>query len=76
MAGAATAAGSSLVIDIASGRTLHALNADQRRFPASLTKMMTLYLLFEAIDSGKLGMNSRLRVSRRAAAQPPTKLGL
>jgi D-alanyl-D-alanine carboxypeptidase len=73
---AATAAGSSLVIDIASGRTLHAQNADQRRYPASLTKMMTLYLLFEAIDSGKLGLNSRLRVSRRAAAQPPTKLGL
>ena len=74
--GAATVAGSSLVIDIASGRTLHAHNADQRRYPASLTKMMTLYLLFEAIDSGKLGLNSRLRVSRRAAAQPPTKLGL
>jgi D-alanyl-D-alanine carboxypeptidase len=55
---------------------LHAHNADQRRYPASLTKMMTLYLLFEAIDSGKLSLNSRLRVSRRAAAQPPTKLGL
>jgi D-alanyl-D-alanine carboxypeptidase len=73
---AATAAVSSLAIDIASGRTLHAHNADQRRYPASLTKMMTLYLLFEAIDSGKLDLDSRLRVSRRAAAQPPTKLGL
>jgi D-alanyl-D-alanine carboxypeptidase len=70
------AAPSSLVIDMASGRTLHALNADQRRYPASLTKMMTLYLLFDAIDRGELGLNSRLRVSRRAAAQPPTKLGL
>ena len=70
------AATSSLVIDVASGRTLHALNADQRRYPASLTKMMTLFLLFDAIDRGELGLNSRLRVSRRAAAQPPTKLGL
>jgi D-alanyl-D-alanine carboxypeptidase len=70
------AAASSLIIDVASGRTLHALNADQRRYPASLTKMMTLYLLFDAIDRGHLGLNSRLRVSRRAAAQPPTKLGL
>jgi D-alanyl-D-alanine carboxypeptidase len=70
------AAPSSLVIDAASGRTLHAQNSDQRRYPASLTKMMTLYLLFEAIDNGKIGLNSRLRVSRRAAAQPPTKLGL
>jgi D-alanyl-D-alanine carboxypeptidase len=73
---ALNAAPSSLVIDMASGRTLHAFNADQRRYPASLTKMMTLYLLFDAIDRGELGLNSRLRVSRRAAAQPPTKLGL
>ncbi len=70
------AAPSSLVVDVASGRTLYALNADQRRYPASLTKMMTLYLLFDAIENGKLGLNSRLRVSRRAASQPPSKLGL
>ena len=73
---AANAAVSSLVVDVSSGRTLHAMDADRLRYPASLTKMMTLYLLFEAIDRGTLSLNSRLRVSRRAAAQPPTKLGL
>jgi D-alanyl-D-alanine carboxypeptidase len=71
-----SAAVSSLAVDVTSGRTLHALDADRQRYPASLAKMMTLYLLFDAIDSGKLSLNSRLRVSRRAAAQPPTKLGL
>lgn len=70
------AAPSSLVVDVASGRALQESNADQRRYPASLTKMMTLYLLFDALDTKKLGLNSRLRVSRRAAAQPPSKLGL
>jgi D-alanyl-D-alanine carboxypeptidase len=72
----ASAAVSSLAVDMTSGRTLRALNVDQPRYPASLAKMMTLYLLFDAIDSGKLSLNGRLRVSRRAAAQPPTKLGL
>lgn len=72
----ANAAVSSLVVDVSSGRTLHAMDADRLRYPASLTKMMTLYLLFEAIDRGTFSLNSRLRVSRRAAAQPPTKLGL
>jgi D-alanyl-D-alanine carboxypeptidase len=71
-----SAAVSSLAVDVTSGRTVHALDADRQRYPASLAKMMTLYLLFDAIDSGKLSLNSRLRVSRRAAAQPPTKLGL
>jgi D-alanyl-D-alanine carboxypeptidase len=72
----ASAAVSSLAVDMTNGRTLRALDADQPRYPASLAKMMTLYLLFDAIDSGKLSLNGRLRVSRRAAAQPPTKLGL
>lgn len=70
------AASSSLVIDVTSGKKLHATNPDQRRYPASLTKMMTLYLVFDALDQHRLTLNSRLRVSRRAAAQPPTKLGL
>lgn len=47
-----------------------------RRYPASLTKMMTLYLLFEAIESGELTRESKLTVSKRAAGQPPSKLGL
>jgi D-alanyl-D-alanine carboxypeptidase len=64
------------VVDVGNGRTLQALAADQAHYPASLTKMMTLYLLFEAMDRGKLSAGSRMRVSRWAAAQPPTKLGL
>jgi D-alanyl-D-alanine carboxypeptidase len=72
----ASAAVSYLAVDVSSGRTLHALNADQPRYPASLAKMMTMYLLFEAIDSGRLSLGSRLQVSRRASAQPRTKLGL
>jgi len=66
----------SIVVDAASGRILHARNIDTRLYPASMTKMMTLYMLFEAIDRGKLSMDSRLRVSTRAAGQPPSKLGL
>jgi len=66
----------SIVIDAASGEVLSAANADAARYPASLTKMMTLYLLFEALDSGRLSLNDRLAVSSHAADQPPTKLWL
>ncbi|MHA1190053.1 MAG: D-alanyl-D-alanine carboxypeptidase family protein, partial [Alphaproteobacteria bacterium] len=65
-----------IVVDAKSGKTLYASNADARRYPASLTKIMTLYILFEEIEAGRLNPNSRLKVSKRAAAQPPTKLGL
>lgn len=73
---ASHAAEASLVMDARTGRTLQATDADSRRYPASLTKMMTLYLLFDAMDSGKVKPNTLLRASRRAASQPPTKLGL
>lgn len=66
----------SIVIDYETGRILHALNPDTRNYPASLTKMMTLYIAFEAIKKGKLDMDQKLRVSRRAAAARPSKLGL
>lgn len=66
----------SIVVDATSGRILHARNIDTRLYPASMTKMMTLYMLFEAVDRGKLSMDSRLRVSTRAAGQPPSKLGV
>jgi D-alanyl-D-alanine carboxypeptidase len=66
----------SIVVDAETGTVLHARNADTRNYPASLTKMMTLYLLFEAIDQGKFTTSSRLKVSAQAARQPPTKLGL
>ena len=65
----------SIVIDAETGEVLRSRNADIRRYPASLTKMMTLYLLFEAIDEGRLSLTSKLKVSKRAAGQPPSKLG-
>ncbi len=66
----------SIVIEAGSGKVLHAVNADTRNFPASLTKMMTLYLAFEALDSGRLDLARKLRVSRIAAGRSPSKLGL
>ena len=66
----------SVVIEAASGKVLHAVNADTRNFPASLTKIMTLYLTFEALDSGRLHLSRKLRVSRIAASRSPSKLGL
>lgn len=64
------------VVDVKTGRTLHEENADATRHPASLTKVMTLYLLFERLERGELRLNSPLSVSARAAAEPPSKLGL
>ncbi|AEO48637.1 serine-type D-Ala-D-Ala carboxypeptidase [Rhodospirillum rubrum F11] len=66
----------SIVVDASTGRVLQARNADMRNYPASLTKMMTLYLLFEAIDNGKYTLESRLPVSKWAANQAPSKLGV
>ena len=65
-----------IVIEADTGRVLHAVNADTRNYPASLTKMMTLYLLFERIEQKRLGLGDRMRVSRRAANRVPSKLGL
>jgi D-alanyl-D-alanine carboxypeptidase len=67
---------SSIVLDAATGAVLHEDNADAQKYPASLTKMMTLYLVFQALDTGKLTLTSRLAVSAHAANQSPTKLGL
>jgi D-alanyl-D-alanine carboxypeptidase len=66
----------SIVVDGNSGEVLHAANADAPRHPASLTKIMTLYLLFEGLDAGKIRLDTPLKVSEHAAAQAPTKLGL
>ena len=66
----------SIVVDAASGEVLFQRFADQRRYPASITKVMTLYLVFEALESGKVNLNDTLVISPRAAAQPPSKLGL
>ncbi|MAF95361.1 MAG: D-alanyl-D-alanine carboxypeptidase [Rhodospirillaceae bacterium] len=66
----------SLVLDAETGRVIHEINADTRNYPASLTKMMTMYLVFEALESKLWTVNSRLRVSARAARQPASRLGL
>ena len=66
----------SIVIDGNTGNVLQASNADALRHPASLTKIMTLYLLFERLDAGKIKLDAPLRVSEHAAEQAPTKLGL
>ncbi len=66
----------SLVVDANTGRVLHADDADAPRFPASLTKMMTLYLVFEQIEAGRLNASTPIRVSAQAAAVPPSKLDL
>jgi len=67
---------SSIVIDADTGEVLYSRRADQRRYPASLTKMMTLYQVFTALENGKLKLDQKLKVSRRAAGQTPSKLGL
>jgi D-alanyl-D-alanine carboxypeptidase len=65
-----------IVVDDKSGLVLHEVSADEPRHPASLTKIMTLYLLFEQLEAGKLGLDTELPISTRAALQNPTKLGL
>ncbi len=67
---------SAVIIDGATGKVLYANNATAPRYPASLTKMMTLYLLFEQLKQGKVSLNSMLTASAHAATQRPTKLGL
>ena len=67
---------SAIVVDANTGRTLYAVNEDAPRHPASITKVMTLYLLFEELQKGRISLDSQLEVSAHAAAQAPTKLGL
>ena len=65
-----------LVMDARTGEVLHSTNADTRLHPASLTKMMTLYIAFQAVERGEISLDTMVRVSRNAAAEPPSKLGL
>lgn len=67
---------SSIVIDAATGKVISSSNADEKRYPASLTKLMTLYIAFDALDKGKLKLSDNLKVSRRAANQVPSKIGV
>ena len=66
----------SIVVEAGTGRVLHAANADTKKYPASLTKIMTLFMTFEALRAGKLGMKQKLPVSRIAAGRSPPRLGL
>ena len=66
----------SVIMDAETGRVVHAVNANTRNYPASLTKMMTLYMVFEALEDGRLSMDQRLKVSARSARQPSSRLGL
>jgi D-alanyl-D-alanine carboxypeptidase len=65
-----------IVVDANTGKTLYASNANARRYPASLTKMMTLYLTFDALAKGKISKSTQVSFSANAAAEPPTKLGV
>jgi D-alanyl-D-alanine carboxypeptidase len=72
---AAAASKAAIVIDAKSGEVLYSDQPDSRRYPASLTKMMTLYMLFAAINSREVSLGTEISISPRCAAQPPTKLG-
>lgn len=72
----AAAGTSSIMIDAKTGNVLYSENADVRRYPASLTKMMTLYLTFSALENGTLKLDDHLKISRTAANRSPSRLGL
>lgn len=65
-----------MVMDARTGEVLHSRNADTRLHPASLTKMMTLYIAFQAVQRGEITLDTEVTVSRLAASEPPSKLGL
>jgi D-alanyl-D-alanine carboxypeptidase len=65
-----------IVVDAKTGKVLYSEDADSLRYPASLTKMMTLYLTFEALEAGKISKNTPVPFSKNASAEPPSKLGV
>lgn len=65
-----------IVMDARTGEILYEKNADARLHPASLTKMMTLYIAFQEIEAGRLSLDTRVTVTKYAASQPPSRLGL
>jgi len=67
---------SAITVDASTGKVIYASNIDAKRFPASLTKVMTLYLLFQEIEAGRMTFSTAMKVSNHAAAQQPSKLGL
>jgi D-alanyl-D-alanine carboxypeptidase len=67
---------STIVVDAKTGEVLDSSKADELRHPASLTKIMTLYLLFAELEAGRLKLDSKIKMSAEATSQPPSKLGL
>lgn len=65
-----------IVVDAKTGKVLYGDSADALRYPASLTKMMTLYLTFEALEAGRISKSTRVPFSKNAAKEPPSKLGV
>ena len=65
-----------IVMDGRTGEVLYEKNADARLHPASLTKMMTLYIVFQEIEAGRLTLDTKVTVTKYAASQPPSRLGL
>ncbi len=76
IASSAKAKYASFIINENTKRIYHNTNADTRNYPASLTKIMTLYMIFDALKSKKISMNTKFKISKRAARQPPSKLNL
>ena len=66
----------SIIMNEKSGKVYHSINADTRNYPASLTKIMTIYMIFDKLKNKKNKINTKLKVSKRASRQPPSKLGL
>jgi len=64
------------VMDARNGKAIHAVNADTRLPPASLTKMMTLYIVFDQLKSGRMSLDQKVTISENAASEPPSRLGL
>lgn len=75
-AAAASASVSSIMIDAENGDVMYEMNADERRYPASLTKLMTLYITFNALENNHIKLTDKLKVSRTAAGRSPSKLGV
>lgn len=73
---AANASVSSIMIDAQNGDVMYEMNADERRYPASLTKLMTLYITFNALENNHIKLTDKLKVSRTAANRSPSRLGL
>ena len=74
--GAGAAPRAEFVMDMRTGEVIHAENADTPLHPASLTKMMTLYIAFEAVEHGEIALDTMVTISAHAANEPPSKLGL